>query len=132
MRAPNERPSRGLAQGHRWRHVVQMVLRTYGTTCHICGHAGARQADHLTPLTEDDSRALDITDMRPAHGASRGRGANPCEVCSAAAGKPVYCNTIRQAMSVERARRIIRERTGLPMPGDPDFSTATVTDGREW
>ena len=89
----------------------------------------------LTPLTESAERALDVGNLRPAHGASRGPGANPCLVCTPAAEArgygPVYCNTIRQAMSVGRARRIIRARTGLPMPGDEDFGT-TDTDGRDW
>jgi hypothetical protein len=116
--------------------MVKMMLRRYGTTCHICGHPGAAQADHLEPLAENPGRALDIENLRPAHGASRGGGSNPCPVCTPAAEArgygPVYCNTVRQAMSVDRARRVIRARTGLPMPGDAGFSAASQAEGREW
>jgi hypothetical protein len=80
--------------------------------CWICGHLGATSADHLIPVTERPDLALATANMKAAHG-----WPHPCETCSAAAvargGKPVFCNEVRGAMSVERARRVIEMRTGL-------------------
>lgn len=109
------RPSRGKAQGSVWRKFVRETLQAHGTTCWICGHGGASTADHVVPYTEDDNRALDLSNLRPAHGNPR-----PCATCSSAAGKPVYCNEIKGMGSVERARRKIREMTGLATGADEE------------
>lgn len=131
MRPVNGRPSRGGAQGSRWRALVAMTIRRHGATCWICGHPGATEADHVIALSERPDLAVDLDNLRPAHGTY-----SPCPVCSPAAEargyRPVRCNPVRQAMSVERARRIIGARTGLPMPGDPGFGAASQAEGREW
>jgi hypothetical protein len=48
----------------------------------------------------------ELTNIRPAHGAP----GNPCPVCSAECGEKIYCNQLRGAMTVARARRIIAEK----------------------
>jgi hypothetical protein len=77
------------------------VVQYYGGLCHICRHGGARQADHLIPLAERPDLAWELSNCRPAHGMP----GNRCPVCGMA------CNQIRGGLSVERARRIIAERT---------------------
>lgn len=69
----------------RW---VQLVLDTYGTTCHLCGHDGAESADHLTTRAElarrgELARMYDVENGRPAHH-------KPCPVCG------VRCNSRRK------------------------------------
>jgi hypothetical protein len=117
--------------GRVWQRMVRYVVQRDGGLCWICGHPGATSADHVIPRTEDPSRELDASNLRAAHSHP-----HSCPVCSEAAlrrgGKPVNCNTLRQAMSVERVRRIIRERTGLPMPGDADHGARTEREGRDW
>lgn len=111
--------NRAGAEGAVWRRITAAVVsRDYGI-CHICGHPGATSADHDPyPVTERPDLARDPANMKAAHGYP-----HPCPVCSPAAVangyKPVYCNEIKQGMSVERARRIISERTGLTL-GKPE------------
>jgi hypothetical protein len=104
-----------------------MVVAYYGGLCHLCGHGGARQADHVISVADRPDLAWDLANCRPAHGAP----GNPCPVCSPKAGKPVHCNQLRGPMSVERAKRIIAELTGggeyAPPPAAPDPDA-----GREW
>ena len=106
-----------------------MVVARYGGLCHLCGHGGARQADHVISVADRPDLAWDLGNCRPAHGAP----GNPCPVCSPLAGKGVYCNQLRGPMSIERAQRIIAELTGggqAPAPGprpEPDPGA-----GREW
>ena len=106
------------AEGARWRRMTAHVTGRDAGLCHICGHPGAKVVDHVIPVTERPDLALDVSNMRAAHGYLKG-GGGECATCSAASmargGKPVYCNDLRQAMSVERARRVIESRTGLPL-----------------
>jgi hypothetical protein len=60
------------------------MFATYGTVCHICGHDGAGEADHLIPVSLDAEQPLDPHAMRPAHGAN-----SPCPTCGR------KCNTER-------------------------------------
>lgn len=46
------------------------MFRIYGTVCHICGHGGASEADHLTPLSIDPDQPISPHAMRPSHGSS--------------------------------------------------------------
>jgi hypothetical protein len=89
------------------------VSRDFGV-CAICGHTGANSADHKISVTERPDLSLAAANLQAAHGFPGG-----CPTCSAAAvargGKPVYCNEIKQALSIERARRIIEQRTGLTL-----------------
>jgi hypothetical protein len=115
--------------GHRWVAFARSVIDHYGGLCHICGHGGGRQPDHLEPVTERPELAFDLSNCRPAHGAP----GNPCLQCSAAAGRKIHCNQLRGMGSVARARRIIAEiiaehaRTAKK-PAVPAGGTA----GREW
>jgi hypothetical protein len=93
-------------KGHRWEIFKQLIFRTYGNNCHICGCGGARHVDHLEPVTEDPALAWRLENCRPAHGAP----GNPCPVCSGQAGQRIFCNQIRSMGSVDRARRIIAEK----------------------
>ncbi len=45
------------------------MFEIYGTVCHLCGHGGAREADHLIPLRDLPNQTPDPHAMRPAHGA---------------------------------------------------------------
>jgi hypothetical protein len=96
--------------------MVQEAVRRDAGKCHICLHFGAKSADHLVPVTENPARALDMANLRAVHGYPAA-----CPECSAAAarsgGKLVYCNEIRGMGSIDRARRIIGERTGLSLSG---------------
>jgi len=57
------------------------MFALYGHTCHICGHEGALQADHLDPLAYDPEQPVDAESMRPAHGAAQAGSDNPCPTC---------------------------------------------------
>jgi hypothetical protein len=118
------RPKRQpLAEGRAWRRTVsQVVIRDMGK-CHLCGHYGAKSADHLIPDTEGGRPVA--ANLKAVHAVG-----SPCPDCSIAAERPMYCNEIRNALSIERARRIITERTGLRLPvGDTGPSGP---EGREW
>jgi hypothetical protein len=94
--------------GFRWTAFARSVIDAYGGVCHICLllHGGARQIDHVQPVTERPDLAYVLSNCRPAHGAP----GNPCPQCSAAAGRKIHCNQLRGMGSIERARRIIAER----------------------
>jgi 5-methylcytosine-specific restriction endonuclease McrA len=117
------RPKRSKdAEGATWRRIVAFVVKRDAGKCHICGHFGAYSADHVIPDTEGGSSRPD--NLKAVHGYPKA-----CLDCSRAAGKPVYCNEIRGAMSVDRARRKIEERTGLTLGTQPG---AVQPEGREW
>jgi hypothetical protein len=131
-------PAYGHPTGSRWTRFSRLVFATYGDTCWICFHGGARQVDHVKSVTEHPELMWALSNARPAHGAAR--IGNPCPVCSAAAGTGIHCNQLRGGYSVERARKIIAEkiarhggrtakRYGEPAePGKPGPSP----EGREW
>lgn len=52
------------------------MFAIYGHVCWICGHDGAREADHLTPISVDSTQPIDPHRMRPAHGTH-----SPCPTC---------------------------------------------------
>jgi hypothetical protein len=93
------------ASGKRWLAFARSVIDYYGGVCHICKHGGGRQVDHLEPVTERPDLIWSLPHARPAHGAP----GNPCLQCSTICGRNIYCNQLRGAMSVERARRKIAE-----------------------
>lgn len=68
------------------------MFMIYGTTCHLCGHAGAYEADHLDPIALDPDQAPDPHRMRPSHGTTA-----PCPECVGASGEPRKCNQERGA-----------------------------------
>ncbi|GIH98104.1 hypothetical protein [Planobispora takensis] len=53
------------------------MFAMFGDLCHLCGHHGAGEADHLVPVAIDADQPIDPYGMRPAHGSS-----SPCPVCS--------------------------------------------------
>lgn len=67
--------------GHRFTIAKRTMFALYGDTCHLCGHPGARQADHLAPLAIDPDQPVDPEMMRPAHGAAQPPYDNPCPTC---------------------------------------------------
>lgn len=68
--------------GRPWRTAKQRMHQEYGHTCHICGHEGAHEADHLDPLAHNPDQPIDWRRMRPAHGSN-----SPCPICPGRAGK---------------------------------------------
>lgn len=113
---PRSRPTRSRhgAEGSVWRRIVRHVVARDRGICAICLHPGAGSADHKVPVAERPDLALAAANLQAAHAYPGG-----CPTCSAAAvargGKPVYCNEIKSALSLERARRIIEARTGLTL-----------------
>jgi 5-methylcytosine-specific restriction endonuclease McrA len=111
---------RGGAAGYRWDKFTQLVFATYGNTCWICGHGGlgARQVDHVQSITEHPELAWVLSNCRPAHGSPR----NKCRTCHQ------FCNQLKGGYSLERARRLIAERSGQPQqPVQPP-----PDQGRAW
>ena len=82
------------------------TLLAMTTLCGICGHGGARTADHIVsaktwpknPLTGRPLPGLDeLSNLRPAHGTMGGRQPdNPCPVCGR------LCNQSRGAAQTRR------------------------------
>lgn len=62
------------------------MFAMYGRVCHLCGHDGAGEADHLVPLATNSTQPLDPRTMRPAHGIK-----SRCPHCP---GQPA-CNQVR-------------------------------------
>jgi hypothetical protein len=73
--------------GRRWQAFRLLVFGTYGRTCHICGHPGSNQVDHLIPQAVAPHLAWVLSNCRPAHGVP----GNKCPTCGLA------CNQSRQA-----------------------------------
>ena len=127
MGYPEQEGPRVRAAGARWDRFRRLVFATYGDTCWICGHGGARQVDHVESITEHPELVYALSNCRPAHGSPR----NPCPVCSVAAGRKIHCNQLKAGMGVERARRIINGRTGNVIP--PARPESPRDDpGRDW
>jgi hypothetical protein len=119
------RPARHGAEGARWRKLTAYVVQRDFGVCWICGHPGATEADHVESVTEHPELSLDTSNLKAAH------GMKGCPTCSASARKTIRCNQIRLAMSVDRARRIIEERTGLKL-GEKANGDRPADNGRSW
>jgi hypothetical protein len=122
--------NRNGAEGAVYRRIVQSVISRDLGICWICKHPGANSGDHVIPVAERPDLALVPSNIKAVHAYSRSDPGG-CPVCSTAAlargGKPVYCNEIRGALSPDRARRLIEERTGLKLVN------MKAADGeREW
>ena len=129
------------ASGKRWLAFARSVVDHYGGVC-WCGHGGARQVDHIIPVTERPDLVYDMTNCRAAHGAP----GNPCIRCSRDCGRNIYCNQLRGGYSIERAQRKIAElaaahaagkRTNTAVPRVRGDGTATAVrtgeaPGRVW
>ncbi len=94
----------GIHHTHAYRQARRAMFAYYGDVCHICGHAGAGEADHLTPASLAPDQKPDPHMMRPAHGWK-----SPCPICVGANGKPRRCNQERQAKPVGYAFRPAQE-----------------------
>lgn len=126
---PKKRPRRNGAEGSgAWPRMVRWVVQRDAGKCWICGHFGAKSADHVIPVTEAPHLAMDSGNLKAAHAYPGG-----CTECTAASvargGKAVYCNEVKQMGSVGRARRLIEERTGLRLLTEVKPPEA---EGREW
>jgi hypothetical protein len=116
------------AEGSIWRRVVKAVVSRDHGLCAICNHPGAESADHVIPVTERPDLALNTANLQATH-------SKPCPICTEAAlangwDKPIRCNYIKNSGSIDRARRLIEERTGLKLT---DTQEATPDqDGRPW
>lgn len=88
---------------HRARQARKEMFQLYGDTCHLCGHGGAGEADHLIPLALDPAQPIDPELLRPAHGAT-----SPCPVCVGATGQPRRCNQERGVKAPVRPVRTSR------------------------
>lgn len=62
--------------GRPYQRARREMFAIYGTICHLCGHDGAGEADHLVPISIDSTQPVDPHGMRPAHGANA-----PCPTC---------------------------------------------------
>jgi hypothetical protein len=71
------------------------MFAMYGTVCHICGHGGGGEADHLIPISVDSDQPIDPHAMRPSHGSYY-----PCRVCKGKGGKGRACNQERGAKPI--------------------------------
>ena len=117
--------------GRRWQRLVQQVVQRDLGRCHLCGHYGAKSADHLITVEEDSALFWKLSNVKAAHGYPNG-----CTECTYAAKqlgldpRPCYCNEIRNADSIERGRKRIEERTGLKLP-EGGISSPSV-EGRDW
>jgi len=54
--------------GRRGQALRRLVLDTYGTTCHLCGHDCTQDftVDHILPVSAGGGN--DLANLRPAHG----------------------------------------------------------------
>jgi len=86
--------------GHRYRVAVATCIAN-SDLCGLCGHHGARTADHIIPVDEWLRRygtydgVNDQTNLQPAHG-TKGPINNPCHQCRAA-GRNGMCNQSKGA-----------------------------------
>lgn len=66
--------------------------------CHICGHVGADEVDHVVPLARGGSE--DESNLRPAHGAV------PCPTCGGqcnrSKGAKEFAPIVRRSSSLRR------------------------------
>lgn len=93
--SPEQRAGR---YGRKAREIRALTFAVWGTICHICGHDGASDSDHLVPLSKGGA-PLDIRNRRPAH------GVRPCNECPPYPnGRPRRCNTEKGDGTIGRAR----------------------------
>lgn len=126
MTPPKRKTKRYGAEGSgAWPRLVRYVVQRDAGLCWVCGHFSAKSADHVIPVTEAPEKAMDVSNLKACH--SFPGGCPECTIASVArGGKAIYCNELKSMGSVERARRIIEERTGLTLfatrelPSEPE------------
>ena len=89
----------------------QRVLVRHGRVCHLCGHGGAEQVDHVVPWAEwprnSPTSVHDESNLRPAHG-------EPCPTC----GRACHQDKSKQESKAGRQRAALRgKRTPEAHPG---------------
>lgn len=117
--------------GRRWLRLVQIVVRRDFGKCWICGHYGARSADHVVPCSEDEAQFWKMDNVRAAHGYPH--GCTDCTIAAQQLGvdtRPVYCNEIRQDDPIDKGRKRIERRTGLTLPAG--MQAPSGPEGRDW
>jgi len=92
--------------GRRWMAMRQLVAATYGDQCHLCGHGGAEQVDHLVPVSIRPDLAWHLPNLRPAHGVP----GNKCPTCGLA------CNQRRGAKAIDAIPPPGTAPPGTPVP----------------
>jgi hypothetical protein len=100
----------------------QVVFRVYGDRCHLCGHGGARQVDHLIPVSVRPDLGWELSNLRPVHGAPY----NYCPVCRRA------CNQSRSNRTVEDARARAAMPKGRRRRQPAPVKPSTPSAGRNW
>lgn len=79
--------------GHRYRTAREAVL-AHDSVCHLCGHEGADQADHVRSRSaHPDIDDADASNLAPAH------GVNGCPTCGE------KCNQIKGAGTLTKPVR---------------------------
>lgn len=81
------------ADGHAYRLARRAVLAR-DTTCHLCGHEGSDQVDHILPRsTHPEIPEEEITNLAPVHGVTR---CPTCrEACNQVKGNGLWTRPIR-------------------------------------
>lgn len=67
-------------RGRRWNDAKRACFELYGDQCWVCGHYGAREVDHVIPVSQGGA-PYDIQNLRPAHGSN-----SPCMLCKSRRG----------------------------------------------
>jgi hypothetical protein len=119
MRGTMASMSRLSPGGRRWQAFRQVVFATYGRTCHLCGHDGANQVDHLYPVLTHPELAWVLQNCRPSHGTR-----NRCPVCGRC------CNQSR----VSGPKRPIDGAAPVEprLSGPPPRAAPKVRPSRQW
>jgi len=85
-----------------WAHWAEAGL---GTMCHLCGHQGATEADHLETIADNPDQIPHWSRMKPAHGVNPRNGhPGPCSHPDCLAmnnGRPRACNQGRGKGAVD-------------------------------
>src|SRR5690348_7787413 len=74
------------------------ILTTHAGICHLCGHGGADQVDHViawAEWTRTDLSVHDASNLRPAHG-------TPCPTC----GRSCHEDKTKAEAARGRARKL--------------------------
>ena len=61
----SRRRERTRLSGSRQAKRSKYILQKYDTICHVCGHPGSNEADHVVPLAEGGADTT--ANMRPIH-----------------------------------------------------------------
>jgi hypothetical protein len=96
----------------------QRELARHGRICHLCGHGGADQVDHVIPWGEwarTDLNVHDESNLRPAHG-------SPCPTC----GRSCHDDKTKAEAARGRARATARRAAQGRRPTEPHPGALTT------